>query len=444
MRRRRFAVLLASSLAAVAGAPATVAFAAQPRPVGTILVADLQANAIFAIDPTTGAQSVVASGGPFVDPEGLVVDPATCDAIVSDAGAGAIFRVSLVDGSITAIASGRPLVHPVGGVLDGQGRLLSSDEEAFDGSTGGVIAVDLKTGTQTVVASGGNFVTPLGVALAPDGTTYVADADSFADTRGGVIAIDRSTGTQTVVSQDPGPSQHPQGILWWDGRLLLTDMTRGGLFAVDTATGAQSPVVVGNGLSTPREIEGDGAGTVLIADAGARSVFRIDLATGVVQTVSSLGQLLSPFGIAKVPACPDTTPAQGGGQPPAAAPTPGTTSAAPRDTTPPKVSLRSVPRTARVASFVGGVALRLSVDGAADVRVELRRPTRDGHLGSRLGTATRVHRRTAGPFTVRATARRTSLRRLLRTSRRLSIRIVAKDAAGNTTVRRRSLRVSGG
>ncbi|WCB94118.1 hypothetical protein DSM104299_02846 [Baekduia alba] len=420
------------------GAPAVPA--AQPKPVGTILVADLEANRLVAVDPATGAQSVVAEGGPFVDPEGLVVDPATCDAIVSDAGAAKIFRVSLADGTITTIAGGPPLVHPVGGVLDEQGRLLSSDEEALGGS-GGVIRVDLRSGEQTVVAGGGSFVTPLGVALAPDGRTFVADADAFADTRGGVIAVDRASGAQTVVSQDPGPGQHPQGILWHDGRLLLTDMQRGGLFTVDPASpGVQTPVVVGHGLQTPREIEGDGPGRALIADAGAKSVFRVDLGTGAVQTVTSGGLLMTPFGIATVPTCPDrpapapAPPAAGVVPPPARSPV--------MDTTAPRVTIVSAPGKARRASLVRGIALRLSVSEPAKVRVELRRPSHGRRPGSRLGPSVTLRRTRLGAFTVRVTATSAALRRLLRTGSRLTVRIVVADTAGNVTVRERRLSVS--
>lgn len=444
MDRDRLIGLLVGSVAALLAGPVAGASAGALPPAGTILVADLEANAVFAIDPATGAQSVVASGGPFENPEGLVVEPGTCDAIVSDAAAAKVFRVSLADGTITTIASGPPMVHPVGGVLDERGHLLSSDEEAFAGNPGGVIDVDLQTGQQTVVASAGNFVTPLGVALAPDGTTYVADADAFADARGGVIRVDRSSGAQTVVSVDPGAGQHPQGILWWQGQMLLTDMARGGLFRVDPTTGAQTPVVVGSGLVTPREIEGDDADHVLVADYSARAVFRVTLSTGAVQTVSSGGLLVGAFGIATVPAgCvprpAPPTPAPNPTSPPTPTPTPPVA-----DRTAPVVQLLRVPTSARRTSLLRGLSVRLSVDGPARVRVELRRPEQAGQLGRQLATAKVARRTAAGAFTVRIAARPADLRKLLRTSRRVVVRIVATDAAGNARARTRTVRVHPG
>jgi len=283
--------------------------AAIPR-AGTILVADLAATvgggggALFAVDPRTGKQRVIASGTRFVDPEGVVVEPATCSAIVTDAGAARILRVNLATGRITTIADGPPMSHPVGGVLDERGRLLTSDENAFPDGNGGVIRVDLRTGRQTPVGMGGNFITPLGVALAPNGRTFVADADSFAGSRGGVIELNRATGSQRVISIDPAPGQHPQGILWHGTSLYLSDLARNGIFRVNLKTGVQKAVAVGAPLVSPREVVADGEGGLLTADASAQAVFRIDLRNGAVKAVSAGRGFVAPFGIAVVPECP--------------------------------------------------------------------------------------------------------------------------------------------
>jgi streptogramin lyase len=106
------------------------------------------------------------------------------------------------------------------------------------------------------------------------------------------------------VSVDPGPGQHPQGILWHGTSLYLSDLARNGIFRVNVRTGLQKAVAVGAPLISPREIAADGRGGLLTSDASARAVFRIDLRTGAVRTVSTGGSFVAPFGIALVPDCP--------------------------------------------------------------------------------------------------------------------------------------------
>jgi hypothetical protein len=69
-------LLVAIGLLALTGGGA--AEAALPPAGGTILVADLAANAdgrgaLVAVNPRTGSQRTIASGAPFLDPEGLAV-----------------------------------------------------------------------------------------------------------------------------------------------------------------------------------------------------------------------------------------------------------------------------------------------------------------------------------------------------------------------------------
>ena len=93
---------------------------------GDIIIADADAFAglggIIKVDPTTGAQTTISSGGLFVDP---------------------------IDVAITA-----------------SGDLIVVDFDAF-GGTGHVFRVDPITGAQSLLSTGGSFVDPAGVAIAP-------------------------------------------------------------------------------------------------------------------------------------------------------------------------------------------------------------------------------------------------------------------------------------
>jgi hypothetical protein len=86
----------------------------------------------------TGAQSVVASGGSFVQPLNVavaangdlyVVDPQTFNA--TD---GKVIRVKPVTGAQSLVASGINLVDPIGIGLDSSGQLNMADQGATGGS----------------------------------------------------------------------------------------------------------------------------------------------------------------------------------------------------------------------------------------------------------------------------------------------------------------------
>ena len=53
----------------------TVSLAFAQLSPGDIIVADNGVNAIIKVDPTTGAQTIISSGGLFVDPTGIFIVP---------------------------------------------------------------------------------------------------------------------------------------------------------------------------------------------------------------------------------------------------------------------------------------------------------------------------------------------------------------------------------
>src|SRR5207249_1950114 len=94
------------------------------------------------------------------------------DVIVADqnafGGQGGIIRVNPSTGAQTTISSGGSFKDPYGVAFAPNGDILVADHEAFGGG-GGIIRVNPTTGAQTTVSSGGNFLAPTGIAVVPGG-----------------------------------------------------------------------------------------------------------------------------------------------------------------------------------------------------------------------------------------------------------------------------------
>lgn len=287
---------------------------------GDILIADGQANAIIRVDPATGAQTVISSGGSLLGPIGLALDAAGNILVVNYARD--VIRVDPVTGVQTVVSSGGFFVIPYDIAIDAAGQILVVDTDAFGGS-GGIIRVDPVTGAQTAVSSGGNFQGPAGITLDAAGQIFVADADAFGGS-GGIIRVDPVTGAQTVVSSGGdfvGPVRIAVGST---GQLFVSDQsafrtgtTVGGIFQVDPVTGAQTVIYNSSGGGFPQGLQGialDGAGQILVAFQGhpdfnvPDGVARIDPLTGAVTVISSGGSFVGPVGIAVVPGCDTTAP----------------------------------------------------------------------------------------------------------------------------------------
>jgi sugar lactone lactonase YvrE len=150
---------------------------------GDIFVADAL-GPIFHVDPNTGAQTLITSGGLLERPQGIAVkghnlyvtDVATPD---MNFGVGRIIRIDLNTGQQTELSKGANLMGPVGIVIEPDGDLIvgdpytiNPDRHEADGSPaldGAIIRIDKNTGAQHVIARGSeNFVNPRGVALLAD------------------------------------------------------------------------------------------------------------------------------------------------------------------------------------------------------------------------------------------------------------------------------------
>src|SRR5439155_810424 len=121
------------------------------HPDGSIVVADRDLPGVVRINPATGAQTVLSSGGLLIDPIGLAIHP-----------------ITQVTGAQQAISTGGSFVFPFWVAVDADGSIIVSDQDAFGGQ-GAIFRVNPVTGQQTVLASGGNLGDPNGVAITSSG-----------------------------------------------------------------------------------------------------------------------------------------------------------------------------------------------------------------------------------------------------------------------------------
>jgi hypothetical protein len=267
------------------------------------------AGEILRVDPTTGAQTVVSSGGQFVDPYSVAVAP-DGSLIVADpgtyGGTGTIFRVDPTTGAQSVIATGGYLVDP--GIVT-----FAPNRQLLIGDFGGggeamIIEVNPTTGQQSIVSEGGYLMGPFGMATSPDGTIYVADFGQPGTTTssGLVFSVDPSTGQQTIVSAG-GQFVTPVGILVaLDGSLIVSDDhaidQRGAIFRVDPQTGAQTVISQDGSFEQPIGLAFAPDGSLLVVDAhaagGDGALIRVDLTTGAQTIISSGGDFLNPLGVA--------------------------------------------------------------------------------------------------------------------------------------------------
>ena len=193
---------------------------------GQILVADLdafsQAGAIFRVDPVTGVQTTLTQGDQFYFLQGLAVAPTNTpnfgDIYVTSVGNGSTISSKLIKvdpstGVQTEITSGGDFNYPVGIAVEANGDILVVDAKAKK-----VIRVDPSTGVQTVLSDAANgaqgtpFLLPTHVALDAVGQLYISDAKVNAGANERLLfKVDKVTGNRTLITQD-GFFEQPRGV----------------------------------------------------------------------------------------------------------------------------------------------------------------------------------------------------------------------------------------
>ena len=92
-----------------------------------LYVSDSSAQAVYQVNPVTGAQHTLALGT-LVTPAGLAIDPSG-NMLVTDPGAPAIYRFNVQSGVRTTLTT--PAVQPSAIAADAAGNLLIADTAAI-------------------------------------------------------------------------------------------------------------------------------------------------------------------------------------------------------------------------------------------------------------------------------------------------------------------------
>ncbi|MBD0283210.1 MAG: PKD domain-containing protein [Thermoleophilaceae bacterium] len=193
-------------------------------------------GAVIRVDPTTGAQTAVSSGGELVDPAGVAVAPDGALYVLENVGRRgepAVIRVDPHSGAQSTVAEGGELCYPFGIALEADGDILVTDygDHGVAGrpvvdcprDAGCLIRIDREGGRQTVVSQGGLFGKPFGLAVESSGRILVANE---VNALAAVMAIDPVTGAQAAVTPNDLRDlfRLPERIaIAPDGDLLVSD-----------------------------------------------------------------------------------------------------------------------------------------------------------------------------------------------------------------------------
>jgi hypothetical protein len=271
---------------------------------GTIFVVDPLATvgpAIVAIDPNTGAQSVLCSGGLLSFPADIRQAPDGDTLYIADTfagpdGTGAIIAVDPSTCDQTLITSDPAILGPGGLQFEDADRLIVVGSNFFfsppqnSPAYAWVAEIDLRTGKQEVITSGGGLVSPVDVQLGPYHTVYVGDCCDEGGA-GAILQVDLSTAHQTVIADNAldsditslGALAQPDS----EGNLLFTNASF--VLRIDPRIPGQQTLVAVGGLL----VAGLGGVTAnstddifLSMDSSPAQILKLNPRTGAVSFVS--------------------------------------------------------------------------------------------------------------------------------------------------------------
>ncbi len=204
------------------------------------------------VDPSTGAQTLISSGGLLHQIEGLAI-AADGSCIVGDLGAypnyvPSIVKIEPISGTQSLISSGGGLRQPYALLLESQGTILVT-RTASGSDPGAILRVDPITGAQTIAFSGGLIRSPREIVYGPDGFIYLIDSTALAyqcptNACGEILRVNPSSAEQTLVSAG-GELTNPFALDFdSEGSMLVTDYWANSpkgprMLKIDPVTGAQ-------------------------------------------------------------------------------------------------------------------------------------------------------------------------------------------------------------
>jgi hypothetical protein len=154
---------------------------------------------IIKVDPDTGAQTMISSGGLLDAPQDVAIDAAG-DIIVIDkhpsGGPMQIIRVYPDNGDQEIISEDGLFDNPMGLAIDADGNIIVAD--GYYDSTGAIIKGDPPTGEQTILSTGSPFQDAYDLDIDLDGNLVAADANWFWPGR--IIRVNPVNGAKILIS----------------------------------------------------------------------------------------------------------------------------------------------------------------------------------------------------------------------------------------------------
>ena len=272
---------------------------------GTVLVADRSAaggtGAIIAVDPSTGTQQVVASGGVFANPSGVVIDADGSLLVVdSDAfgGTGGVIRINPSTGAQATLSEGGLLVNPFNAAIEADGTIVVA---ATLGAR--IVRVDPRDGRQTKVQAGETLDSAVDVVRDLDGSLLVV---ANVERGGELLRVDRVSGAAAPVPGADfqnlvGIAVGPDGIIW-----ALEDRHGVGssLVRFDPVSKQRTLVAARGLLRGPFRVALEASGTLVVSvpdiGGGDGQLIRVDRSSGTQTVVAQAAPMVEPFGLAVV------------------------------------------------------------------------------------------------------------------------------------------------
>jgi uncharacterized repeat protein (TIGR03803 family) len=282
---------------------------------------------VFAIDPATGAETVLYSfkgapdgeypAGALIERDGTLYGTTRQGGVTKgharQRGRGVVFSVDIDTGAEQALSFGgpEPPKEPLDGVVYLGGKLYGTSQQGGALNNGTLFAV--RAHSERYVRLIYSFSapngrrTPIGGLLEQGGLLYGTEPHAGAHTRGEVFSFDTTTNTETVLysfGDQPGDGSGPAtALIYHDGILYGTTLRggasdRGTVFSLDPTSGTETVLYSfagGNDGSTPSNSllyrNGNLYGTTAVGggDSNQGTVFKVDAVTGAERVLARFG-----------------------------------------------------------------------------------------------------------------------------------------------------------
>ena len=252
-------------------------------------------EAMYRVDPSTGAQTLLSKDDLFGGISDILITPDRRILCTSQGapggGPGRVLAVDPSSGAQAVFASGGFLLNPGSIGLGTNGTLLLTDYGQQTGD-GKIIRLDPTTAAQTLVVGG--LKEPTDALELSSGDILISDYD---DADPGMFLWHHASGQITKVTHEP---------LYVTSILLASD---GSIYIAEVAQFDRLDLLSGNvtGLSPIYalfKMAQESSGDTVLAGGESSNVYRVDPTSGATTVVSHLGNLFYPLAIAVWPDAP--------------------------------------------------------------------------------------------------------------------------------------------